>query len=388
MKIVSCRLYPYTLPLRAALSGPGGVVDTREGIVLELRDADGHAGYGEAAPAWWVGSESVDTAGAALERFERDLSTGAIELDELCRDVVDGDADGITAALEVSPAARHAIESAIIDLRARNAGSTMAAVIAADHVRGRPDRAGLASKTLDLRAGGLPALLPVNALLGGNEISELANQARKALAAGFSTLKLKVGYGRVSAADQVAAVRGATAGRARLRLDANRAWTFDEARRELESIHAPDIEYIEEPLSSSDAQELAELGTATGCALAADESAESEDGVRVLIAARAVSVLVLKPMRIGSLTRIASMAAEAGAAGMRVIFTDSIESGAGRHATAQIAAVLGERGAAIGLGGAFLLARDLDGKPPEAAPAVDLRVRSRAAVIGDEHPAS
>ncbi len=388
MKIVSCRLHPYALPLRWALRGPQGVVDTREGLVLELRDEFGHAGYAEAAPAWWVGSEPVDTARAALERFQREVSTGALELGERCLDRSDKAANGVVPAPEVSPAARHAIESALIDLRARNGGTTMAAVIAADHLQGRLDLAGLATKGLDLRAGGLPASLPVNALLGGDGPGELASRAREARAAGFSTLKLKVGYGRVPAAELVAAVRSATDGRARLRLDANRAWSFEEARRELESIHAPDIEYIEEPLGSSDARELAELGTATGCALAADESAESEDGVRRLIEARAVSALVLKPMRIGSLARIASMAAEAGAAGMRVIFTDSIESAAGRHVTAQIAAALGERGAAIGLGGAFLLARDLDGLPPEAAPAVDIRDCPRAEVLEAGNPTS
>ena len=55
----------YRLPFRAPLRTAHGRWAEREGLLVQLADAAGVTGYGEAAPIPWFGTETVDEAAAA-----------------------------------------------------------------------------------------------------------------------------------------------------------------------------------------------------------------------------------------------------------------------------------------------------------------------------------
>lgn len=338
----------YSLPLRRPLRGACGESPSREGFIVTLRGADGAYGRGEAAPAWWAGAEPIALVRRVLDAAAAAMTGGSDDAERLVRRAIGAGA----------PAVAHAIATALLDMRARREGVSVADRLAAEFVPAPP--------------AALPAAVDVNALLVADGAAELEREAAAALAAGFTTLKLKLG-GRGDDVERVAAVRRGAAGRARLRLDANRAWAADLAHSILSAVAGDDIEYVEEPLASADPADLRALAVATGCRLAADESVETEADLERLVAHAAVAAVVLKPMRIGSPARLARLAARARAAGLGVTFTDSIETAVGRTAVAHIAAALGDGASATGLGGAALLAVELEGVCPAPVPTLAVR---------------
>ena len=87
--------------------------------------------------------------------------------------------------------------------------------------------------------------MPVNATLSALDRAGAATQAAAAVAAGFKCLKVKVGIG--DDAGRVAAVRAAAGPEIALRLDANGAWSVEEAVRAIEVLAPAGLELVEEP---------------------------------------------------------------------------------------------------------------------------------------------
>ena len=87
----------------------------------------------------------------------------------------------------------------------------------------------------------------------------MAADARRWAARGFGTFKLKVGAGDDVA--QVRAVREALGPEAKLRLDANGAWSVAEALGVLRMVEPLDVELVEQPVA--ELRELAEVSAGT-----------------------------------------------------------------------------------------------------------------------------
>jgi L-alanine-DL-glutamate epimerase-like enolase superfamily enzyme len=121
-------------------------------------------------------------------------------------------------------------------------------------------------------SSGARAEVHVNALLGAVSPEELAHEARRAVAEGYETLKLKVAGRPVEEdAARLAAVRG-VAGAARVRIDANGGWTEPEAERALEVLGGEGAELCEQPVAAEALEALCRLAARAPCPLAADES--------------------------------------------------------------------------------------------------------------------
>lgn len=131
----------------------------------------------------------------------------------------------------------------------------------------------------------------------------------------FTTLKVKVGGGasiaeeaaRVQAIAEVAIRHGK-----KLRLDANQAWTLEEAvefANKLGQEALAVVEYIEEPLA--DPNQLVEFGLKSGMKYALDESIDQ--GVwEGLLGEEYLAGLVLKPAIVGGFERCKMIQAKAG----------------------------------------------------------------------------
>ena len=161
MKLRAARVRPYTLRLARPLQTARGVLATREGVLLELQDADGNTGVGEAAPWPGFGTETVAESRAALEGVEPLLRGAELEPGEW--------PDSLVARLERAPAARAALDGALWDLAARRADASLAAFLAGRH------GAGVATAL---------ARVPANALLTADAPAGTRAQATHARQAG------------------------------------------------------------------------------------------------------------------------------------------------------------------------------------------------------------
>ena len=191
--------------------------------------------------------------------------------------------------------------------------------------------------------------------------------ARIARVGGASTAKVKVadpGSDLAQDADRLAAVRESMGPDARIRIDANAAWTLEEALEALPVLEraAGGLEYAEQPCASI--EDLAALRRALDVPIAADESVRrAEDPLRVA-RAEAADVLVMKVQPLGGVQRCLELAEQAG---LPVVVSSALETSVGLSAGLALAAALPELPHACGLATAALLTGDVTPEPLHAA---------------------
>jgi o-succinylbenzoate synthase len=333
MRICRPRLQPFRLTLRRPHRTAHGSVRIRRGYLVELRDGEGRIGRGEATPFPAAGTEELSVCRHALNRVienlvRRTIPSNLAQLDHLL---------GSLETLRDRPAARFAIELALLDLIAQRRKLPLARLL-------RPDAA------LRIRA---------SALLSDASPAELGLEARRLSQRGFRVFKIKVGT-RPPAQDRarVAAVRAA-AGRAVLRLDANGA--FGGVRAALAALAQFEefrIELCEEPLTAGTPDAFARLRAASPIPIAADESLALRRNALALVRRRAVDVLVLKPMALGGLLSALQLARRAESVGIASLVTTTLDGVIARLGAAHLAAALPPSGLASGLATGALLASD------------------------------
>jgi o-succinylbenzoate synthase len=348
MRIEAADLQSFRLRLRTPLATALGPVVFREGVLLSLRDTEGCHGYGEATPLQAFGTESLDAARHCLEECVALLAGADLQEPE---DLL----GWIAGRCPLTPTARAAIDAALHDIVASAAGQSLASWLAA-------------------KWGGSPSpAVPVNALLASRSPSALVAEARRAVGLGFHTLKLKVGVGPASDdVERVAAVRGAVGPAPRIRVDANGAWTPDQALGRLEALASLDLEFVEQPVAAGDLDGLAQVRRRGPVAVAADESVLGEAGLRSVLEAEAADLVMLKPAAIGGISRARAAAELAGVAGVAVVPTSLLEGAVGVLAALHLAASLPSPLPACGLATSALLENDL--APPPVPERGRLRV--------------
>ena len=184
-----------------------------------------------------------------------------------------------------------------------------------------------------------------------------AQAAARAVAAGCRTVKIKVaarGQGLADDIARVAAVREALPDVA-LRVDANGAWSLDEAAAALRALAGFSLEYAEQPCAT--VEELAALRSlGLGVPIAADESIRrAEDPLRVRDA-RAADVAILKVQPLGGARACLRLAEELG---LPVVVSSAVETSVGLRAGVALAAALPGLDRACGLETGRLLAGDV-----------------------------
>ena len=320
---------PVELRLRAPLFTAHGEMRERTGFVVWIDD-----GCGEACPLPWFGTEDAAECVGALAAAAGIL--GRLSPPRTMADIA------LPALLDATPAARHGIELALLDLVAQR--------------RGVPLR-----RLLDANAADA---VSVSALLNAREPAALAREARAATDEGFGTVKLKVAHGPIEEdLARAAVVRDAAGPKTRLRLDANAGWSEATALNALRRLARLDVELCEQPVA--DVAALRRLRGATPIAIAADESVPRANGELF----DAVDAVVLKPMVLGGLLPALRWAQCAREHGLRTVVTTSLDGAIARLGAAQLAAALLGGGPMpdAGLATGRLLANDVceDPAPPQ-----------------------
>jgi o-succinylbenzoate synthase len=345
VKIRRARLTPYGLPLTRRLRTAHGWLDERRGWLLEFETDSGARGRGDACP--FPGLPVSDSAGSGFGMESWRICGQRLEAlagSLLGRSIADRAALGEACATLApdAPAARFAVDCALHELAAVVRSSSVADLLAdASGTRPQPS-------------------LAVNALVSASRPGEIAAEAVTLREAGFETFKLKLG-GASPAADlqRVEALRAALGPGPLIRLDANGAWSRQQASSLLRELKPLEIELIEQPVAADDIAGLLALRRAGHVPIAADESLADPAAARALIATHAADVLVLKPAVLGGLAAALGLAREAAAAGMGCFVTGLMDSALGLGAATHLAAALPDGGFAHGLGTSTLFDFDL-----------------------------
>jgi L-alanine-DL-glutamate epimerase-like enolase superfamily enzyme len=284
--------------LRAPFFSARQTVDAVRLVSVRVVDAAGVAGHGE----------------AVAHDVERDVLCEALES---CRPLLKAsegdDPEGLIAACAQRVPERQAlaaVDLAVWDLAARRAGQPVWRL---------------------LGAADAPAV-ELNATIAAADPERAASEAGAAREAGFGCVKVKVGIG--ADADRLAAVRSAAGPEMAIRLDANGAWSAEEAVAALRALEPLGIELCEEPTSGLEAVER--VSAATSIPVALDEST-SEPGA---LDRRVCDAVCLKIARHGGISAVIDAASRARRAGYRVYLASTLDGPLGIAGALHAAAVV------------------------------------------------
>lgn len=187
--------------------------------------------------------------------------------------------------------------------------------------------------------------------------------------AGCRTVKVKVaepGQALADDLDRVAAVRDALGADGRIRVDANGAWSLEQADQAVTALARFGLEYVEQPCRT--VAELASLRVRLARAgvdvpVAADESIRRSADPLAVARAGAADVAVLKVQPLGGVRAALRVAEQIG---LPVVVSSALETSVGLRAGLALAAALPELPYACGLNTLGLLAGDLTVEPVTA----------------------
>ena len=277
---MSRQLLWLSIPFKEPFTTAAGTVGARELVVLRVAERGGTVGYGEAAP--FEPYDGVPVAAVARVLQERMTPTGY-------------------------PQVHAADEMAFLDLEGRRLGMPVA------------------EPKLDTVA--------VNFTLAGATPEDVAASAAAARADGFDCFKLKVGLTDDEA--RVAAVREAIGPEALLRVDANGAWTVDQALERVARLSVYGLEFVEQPCATL--EELAAVRRSCDVPIAADESVQSAADVEAAAEAEACDVVSIKLAPMGGINAARAAVEAARAAGVAPYISSTLDGPWGIAAALQLA---------------------------------------------------
>jgi len=321
-------LSAYCLALRRPWCCAQGMLSERRGWLVRLTTTEGISGFGECAPLPASGTEDAVSARQCLqEALQRCLGGDPLAL--LVR----------LGRWRDRPAARCAVETALLDVLARHAVLPLA-------------------RWLNPKAS---RRVRVNAAVGAIDAG-LASRVTQAIAEGFRVLKLKLGVQDLDTElRRLCRLSGSLPPGVSLRLDANRAWGEDQALEAVRTLIRLPIESLEEPLRVPGAARLRRLQGMVPWPIALDESLRP-GSASAWLAADPVRRVILKPMVQGGVLCAFEFAQQAQRRGLECVVTTTLDGAAGVAAASHLAAALGP-GGTHGLGTGAWLRRDLGAGP-------------------------
>lgn len=151
----------------------------------------------------------------------------------------------------------------------------------------------------------------------GSEES-LIEQCQDGIRRGYRVFYLKVGVDIRAEYAMVRAVRQAIGNECRLRLDANAAWTVNEAVRNLDLLDEFHIDFIEQPVSPNPVSNMQEVRARSRVALSANEGLWSAEDAFEQITNRTADVYCFSPYWVGSLAQFQRLSRVAAMQGLEV----------------------------------------------------------------------
>ena len=312
--------YPYRRKFSIPLQTRYGAWDIREGILLSLKNQAGKVGWGEIAPINWFGSESFQQALDFCHELPKEISS-----------------ETIFAIPDELPACQFGFESAW--------------EIVVGHWELKIENSDFSEQNFFYSNS---QFLNYSALLPAGEAA--LKKWLQLWQIGYRTFKWKIGV--YSVAEELSIlkilVQNLPVG-FKLRLDANGGLTYEEAISWLitcDNINSqPEfplkIEFIEQPLATTEVKRMLELSGTYKTPIALDESVATLQQLKASHEKGWREIFVIKPGIIGSRSRLRQFCQQHA---IDVVFSSVFETIVGRQAALQIANELSVKKRALGFG--------------------------------------
>ncbi len=221
MKLISATVYPLRLPFVASFAHSAKERAFCDSIIVKVRDESGMEGFGEGAPREYVTGE---TQAAALAHIVETLWPSVARRPlALCSELPEFVPDAFLTQTVSDGASRCALELAILDLALRLKNLPLAHLL--------PPRCHTVAYSGVITAGSLETV---------------ARYARQMKLIGLRHVKVKVGAG--DDVQRVRLVRETMGPQVSIRVDANAAWSFEQAVSIIRDLKTFGIMSVEQPL--------------------------------------------------------------------------------------------------------------------------------------------
>jgi o-succinylbenzoate synthase len=282
-----------------------GIMQIKNSWLLELNDGI-NSGIGEISVIEGLSPDFI-----SIESFE-------LKLSEICAEIESG-LDNMSS-LENYPSIKFGFETAILDLQ--NGGKGI--IFNNDFAKGEKK-------------------IPINGLIWMGDQQFLYEQVEQKLAEGFSTIKMKIGAIDFEQEIKIlAAIRSKySANQITLRVDANGAFTLQQARKVLDRLADLEIHSIEQPIEAGNWLEMKELCATTPIPIALDEEligiTKIQEKINLLDTIKP-QYIILKPSLHGGISGTKDWIDLAESKNIPWWITSALESNIGLNAICQLTA--------------------------------------------------
>ncbi|MBN1477082.1 dipeptide epimerase [Candidatus Sumerlaeota bacterium] len=253
-------------------------------VVVGLETADGIQGWGECLPREYVTGETAEGVHRIIRSAAGSVAWPRCESVESFIHGLESVADSL---LPDHPSARCALDLALIDLGAR-----ILEISAMEIVRLLAERLGL-----PLRDASRPVI--VSGVIGEGDLWPITKRAMKMRLFGLRQIKVKVGTDLEGDIARLKRLRRVFGRRTDLRVDANGAWSFEEAVAAVGALSTFRISSVEQPLARGDEPHLPRLRQAVDVPIALDESLTSLADARRAIRERECDLFNIRLSKCG-----------------------------------------------------------------------------------------
>jgi o-succinylbenzoate synthase len=320
VKLTEVELIPFALPFERPYTTARGTLERREMLLARLITDEGLIGLGEAVPLALRGGADLAAVGRGIRKGTRRLRRADLSDfsgSEPTLAAVDAFIHSV-AGRRIPAPAKAAIEMAVFDLAGKASGRPLWSLLGASEA----------------------TPVACNATLVSGAPAEVADDAERWAARGFTTFKLKLGVGDDVA--QVRAVRERLGPEARIRVDANGAWSVDEALGVLRMIEPLEIELVEQPVETLTG--MTEITAALTIPIAADEIVAGVKDAERAKRERACDLATVKLAKVGGIGEANGIAQA-----LPIYLSSALDGPLGIAAAAHAAQVLPATGPAAGI---------------------------------------
>ena len=285
---------PLTKPYRLAF----GAVERYDSIIVEVTDRAGRRGLGEATVLTGYTDETIDDAWRVTREFAAQVAAEPRE-ERLA---------SVFALARTHPFTASAFGTALETIDADNQ--------LADHA----------------------AAVPLVGLLDARGDEAIAAQFEALLAAGYRTIKIKVGFEVDADAKFVRDVQRAGGGRARIRIDANQGYSAEQATAFVRGLDPESIELFEQPCAAGDWDAHLRVAHAAAVPLMLDESIYGMPDIEKAASLECAQFIKVKLMKCVTLEALAAAIERIRELGMQPVLGNGVACDLGCWLEARVAA--------------------------------------------------
>ncbi len=270
MQITSIEIYKYAIPM-VPFTISTGTMYFAQNIFIRIHTDEQITGVGECSAFPMIVGETQNTCFEMAKDFAL-LFKGKdpLNIDERLNEL-----DLFTAG---NYTAKSAFDLALYDIASKKAGMPLYAFL-----------------------GGKNKIIESDLTIGIGTPENMAEQAIHFVEKGVTMIKVKLGKDPVSDIKRISSIRASIGNSAKIRIDANQGWSYDDAVFTLSELGKYDIEFCEQPMRTWNDELLPKLCSISPIPIMADESVYSHHDAKRLINNKACKYINIKFAKSGGI---------------------------------------------------------------------------------------